>query len=149
MSSVFDPNYVPVLINFRIGQKVIVFNSKNEILFLRRSEKVGRAGGWDFPGGALEDETPEEGIAREAAEEAGIVIRDIHPVATVVHDREEKNTKTLMIGYIANLSSDNKVELSWEHDQFEWLAVDEAVKVALPSDHAKFLKAAIEFSLVK
>lgn len=146
MSSTFDPNHVPLIINFRVGQKVVVFNDKNQILFLRRSEKTTRAGGWDFPGGALENETPEDGIAREAEEEAGIVIVDIHPVATLAHDRKENKTKTLMIGYIAKAFSDQEVKLSWEHDQFIWLSVENAFKIELPQDHARILKAAVVFN---
>lgn len=68
----FNPNHIQEIINFRVGQKAVVFNFEGKILFLRRSNKCTRAGGWDFPGGGLENEQPTEGIKREAREEAGI-----------------------------------------------------------------------------
>lgn len=138
----FDPHYQPTIVNFRVGQKVLVFNQAGQILFLRRSSKTERAGGWDFPGGGLENEQPEEGIQREALEEANIQITDVQPVATITHDRNEPNSKTLIIGYTAKLKS-GEVELSWEHDDFKWLTVGEALEMDLPDGHKKFLRAAI------
>jgi 8-oxo-dGTP diphosphatase len=139
----YNPNHVSVIVNFRVGQKVVVFNSKKEILFLKRSDKCARAGGWDFPGGALEEELAEEGIIRETREEAGIEIKDIQPISLITHLRDDSQSSILLIGYKANLKS-GEVKLSWEHDQFKWVSIEDALKIDLPEGHKKFLNAAIK-----
>lgn len=51
------------------GASVLVFNGRDEVLMLRRSDN----GQWCFPGGAVEPgETTEETAARELAEETGL-----------------------------------------------------------------------------
>jgi len=142
MSKDFDPNYKQIIVNFRVGQKVVVFNHQNNVLFLRRSARTERAGGWDFPGGGLENEEPDEGIRREAREEASIELGSIKPVGFITHDREEPNARTLIIGYVA-LWLSGEVQLSWEHDEYKWLSVEQALQVDLPQGHRKFLKLAI------
>ncbi|MDH5533113.1 MAG: NUDIX hydrolase [Candidatus Pacebacteria bacterium] len=139
----YNPDHVSVIVNFRVGQKVVVFNSNNEILFLKRSNKCARAGGWDFPGGALEEEEAEEGIVRETREETGLEIEDVAPISLITHLRDDPQSSILLIGYKANLKS-GEVRLSWEHDQYKWVSVEEALKIDLPEGHRKFLKAAIK-----
>lgn len=139
----YDPNYQHKIINFRVGQKVVVFNSEGEILFLRRSAKCARPGGWDFPGGGLDDEDPIDGIKREAMEEAGIDLTEISPISLVAHDRKGANEKTLIIGYMA-IMAEGKVKLSWEHDHFEWISINDSAHLELPDTHKKILEEAVE-----
>ena len=139
----YNPNHSQEVINFRVGQKVVIFNAEGKILFLRRSEKCTRAGGWDFPGGGLENEDSIEGIKREAGEESGIEISEVSPVSSISHDSKEPGVRALLIGYVAKLKS-GEVKLSWEHDDHKWLEIDEALKVDLPEGHRRFLEAAIE-----
>ncbi|MCB9813551.1 MAG: NUDIX domain-containing protein [Pseudomonadales bacterium] len=139
----YNPNHSQEVINYLVGQKVVIFNSEGQILFLRRSEKCTRAGGWDFPGGGLENEQPTEGIKREAREEVGIEVSGLKPVALISHESKEPGVRVLLVGYVAYLKSGN-VKLSWEHDAHKWLKIDEALKVDLPEGHRKFLDAAIE-----
>lgn len=101
--NIYNPNHIPVIVNFRVGQKVVIFNSKKESLFLRRSDKCARAGGWDFPGGALEEEEAVEGIIRETREEAGVEIEDIQLISLISHLRKDPQPSVLLIGYKAKL----------------------------------------------
>lgn len=53
-----------LLLKCKVGCKVVVSNKQGEVLFLRRSKATPRAGGWDFPGGGInEGEELEEGVA--------------------------------------------------------------------------------------
>jgi len=136
----YDPNYKPVFTFYIIAVKVVVINSKDEVLLLRRSNKMSRAGSWDFCGG-LVDETDTsiyEAAIREAKEEAGL---DISNPKLLYADASYKvdNQKTLLLGLSAYAKS-NKVELSWEHDKFEWVTKEEALKRDLPKVHSETLK---------
>lgn len=47
------------------------------------------AGGWEFPGGKLEeDETGEMACVREIREELGVLVGNLSPLCTVEHDYE-------------------------------------------------------------
>ena len=58
--------------------KVILINSKNMVLMLRRSSYVDKyAGEWDLPGGHLkQNENLISGLIREVEEETSLTIRD-------------------------------------------------------------------------
>lgn len=140
----FDPNHTPSTTYFKVGQKVVVFNSQVEILFLRRSAKCSRAGGWDFPGGGLENEQPLAGIKRETKEEANIEITSVYPTSSITYENVDSDIQTLTIGYTARLES-GEVQLSWEHDEFRWLSIEEALMLDLPKGHKLFLEKAIEY----
>jgi len=57
-----------------ITVKGVVFNSKNEVLLIRRSkDDPTNSGKYDLPGGTIEkDETVKETVSREVKEETGI-----------------------------------------------------------------------------
>jgi 8-oxo-dGTP diphosphatase len=139
----FDPNYQSPNITFIVGQKAVIFNDQDEILFLRRSEKVGRAGGWDFPGGRLEHEQPVAGLKREIWEETQLTVQEIQPIGVVVREPREPDQNLLVIGYMANWQS-GEVTLSWEHTAFQWLNHEQALGLDLPEHHQTFLKSAIK-----
>jgi 8-oxo-dGTP diphosphatase len=141
----FDPNYQEVPVLAKIGQKIVVFNDKKEILFLRRSEKCSRPGGWDFPGGGIDfGEDPIKGILREVEEETQLTISEVEPI----HLESTINGHgdfVIMVGYKAT-TSDNTPNLSWEHDAYKWVSEEEALKIELPEVHKKFLEKALRNS---
>lgn len=109
-----------------IAQKAIVINEKNELLFLKRSEKSGEKGRWDFCGGGLDkNEDPIEGIKREIKEESGLEVTDIKPIAVTSYDQKDS---VVMIGYQARATTNN-VTLSWEHDEYHWISYEEALEL--------------------
>lgn len=112
-----------------IAQKAIVLNSKKEILLLKRSEKSGGGGRWDFCGGALESkEDPIEGIKREIKEESGIEVVNIKPIAITSFDEGDF---VVMIGYQAEAKNANVI-LSWEHNEYIWKSKEETLNLELP-----------------
>lgn len=140
--STYDPNYQSTKVLYRVGQKVVVFNPAGEVLVLRRSNKTSRAGGWDFPGGALEHEQPLTGILREAEEEAAIAITNVRPVVALTTALAGETEPVLTIGYVADTTT-TEVTISWEHDQFQWLRPVEALQLPWPGLHKDILQAAI------
>lgn len=89
-------------------------------------------GGWEFPGGKIENnETPEEALIREIKEEldADITIRSF--IRTIQHTYPEFHLT--MHCYLCSLASDHMVLK--EHDAVRWLTRDNIDAVAwLPAD---------------
>ncbi len=97
----------------------VLFRDPNgRILLLRRARNEEREGEWDMPGGHLETgESPIDAAVRESLEETGMrpkslgLIRENSGYATYKAYTDEFHPK-----------------LSDEHDLYEWLAPDEALK---------------------
>jgi 8-oxo-dGTP diphosphatase len=67
-------------------------DGQGRVLVTRRPDHVHQGGLWEFPGGKLEPgETPEQGLARELAEELGISIYSSRPLIRVHHDYGDKD----------------------------------------------------------
>jgi mutator protein MutT len=129
----YDPNYIPTKSFYRIGQKAIISNEKNEILLLQRSDKAGAGGKWALAGGALEDtEDPIDGIKREIKEETELEVSNIKPFHLFSYTNDQD--AIVIIGYYSKVTSENMV-LNWEHDDFKWVTPEEALKQDL-TEHA-------------
>lgn len=116
--------------------KAIVLNDKGEVLLLRRSKTAPRrALQWDLPGGMIDstDQTYAAACARELAEEAGVVV-DPNGLALVRAESaistDGTNATLTWLYFAARLSQTPGVTLSFEHDQFRWLKLDEAIKLS-------------------
>lgn len=70
------------------GVKIMVFNSKGEILLARigHMHKL-----WVIPGGKLEkNETAEDAATRELYEEVGVTVENIKSIFTIYHEKQGK-----------------------------------------------------------
>ena len=101
-----------------------------KVLLVRRSNTdTRRPLQWDFPGGAVEDDEDfVAAAARETMEEAGLRIEpeSLHLAYTTCElgDKDFGNVCWLIfIGEIA----DAPVSLSFEHDQYKWVTLEEAI----------------------
>lgn len=101
--------------------------------------KDGKHNFWDFPKGLLEK--GEKGIdaaMREAKEEVGIndFLLDTDFKRTIRYFTRWRNPAKANLKFVALFlaeSKTDKVKLSWEHDQYEWLSYVKArVRVSLP-----------------
>lgn len=89
-------------------------------------------GGWEFPGGKIEEnETPEEALKREILEELNVHINVDKYIYTVEYDYPKFHLS--MRCYICSLLDEN-IELI-EHSAAKWLAINELETVDwLPAD---------------
>jgi molecular chaperone GrpE len=126
---------------FEVPVKAVVLKG-DKILILKRSLKIKGgnnryAGKYDLPGGAAEyGETVFEALKREIKEETNLDI-EVGPVIQVsdsekeyyLDETGEKRMKVYIKGIrvIAYYKS-GEVELNDEHESFEWLTFDEAIK---------------------
>lgn len=118
----------------RIIAKTIVFNDHGKLLVLWRSTSDShRPGGSDFPGGGVEGgEDVAVGAVRELAEETGIRIgrEDIALTFTTTkvdyHTEERAEVNMVWLGFVAKFPAGQKIELSFEHNRYDWLTLEEA-----------------------
>ena len=109
----------------------ILFNNKNLLLIIRRSNTdPWRPGWWDLPGGNIDKgETPIEAAVREAKEEANLTVNNLVKVKTVMGKNILKHYFTTKdwsgeISFNANPSSGYI-----EHDSYRWVSIQELTKI--------------------
>jgi 8-oxo-dGTP pyrophosphatase MutT (NUDIX family) len=115
--------------------KTLVINSDGKLLLLRRSNTdTRRPLQWDLPGGKMDEgETLEQGAVREVKEEAGIHITDqpmvVFSKAEVAswYDQNGHHGRNVVRIYFAAHVDSSKVTLSYEHDQFVWVTLKDAL----------------------
>lgn len=111
------------------GVSAIVYNTETQkFLLMRRSEENEYYQGvWQFPGGKLEDETPEEGALRELKEETGLEGNSVNEGVynwTSTHDETKMKTYVFLVEV-----QETDVEKSREHDDHKWIELEEMEKL--------------------
>ncbi len=109
---------------------VICRNGK--ILIARRAPGENMAGGWEFPGGKLEEsETPEECLRRELLEELGVVADVKDFFFESVYEYHQGAIR--LLAYFTDIV-EGKIRLS-VHDDVQWVGAGELLDYdLLPAD---------------
>jgi 8-oxo-dGTP diphosphatase len=111
---------------FLVGVKCLI-KKDNKILLLQRGETAPTNPLlWDLPGGLVDyGEMPDDAIIREIVEETNLKIRNLKLVSSTVFLRKE--IPTLVLFYIGDYL-DGNVQISSEHQSFEWVELDQLLK---------------------
>jgi 8-oxo-dGTP diphosphatase len=119
-----------------------------EVLLIKRGNPPF-AGRWAIPGGFIDmDETPEEAVARELAEETGISGVEFFQVHTYGSVNRDPRHRTISIAY-AGLLQDQVQIAKGGDDAAEagWFPIHQLPPLAF--DHHEIVADAIEFGIAK
>src|SRR3990167_2403855 len=117
--------------------KAVIVNGRDEVLVLRRSETHPTMGHHeDLPGGVLEEnEQPAETLAREINEETSIKVRIEDLMLIFAMTEKPSNQSAVRLVYALKLQdAEPAIKLSWEHDKFRWLSINDAI-AEISDDH--------------
>lgn len=109
---------------------------RGRVLAARRTTPPELAGGWELPGGKVEDgEDPADAVVREVAEELGCAI-DV--VGLLEGESRIRDGYTLRVA-LAELADGEPVPVEAQHDAVRWLGPDELDEVAWLQPDLPFL----------
>lgn len=129
--------------------KVLIVNEKGDVLVLRRSQTdERRPGQWDFPGGWVEaDEDTLTAVRREAEEEAGVTLVDPKLVFAFSEMTTKYGSGTWLL-YVDQVTGDQDVKLSYEHDMHAWIPPEDLRKEITYERQQKMLAYVFENDLL-
>ena len=132
---------------FLVSTGAIIENTKTgKILLLKRSEKKDFSPDiWEYPTGRMNQfEIPEEGLRREILEETGLEVETVKPISVFHLFRGEQIAENELVGIMYWCRTDEeKVEVSEEHSEYAWVAVDEALEIVIKPSMQADIKAFI------
>ncbi|HEU4512445.1 MAG TPA: NUDIX domain-containing protein [Nocardioidaceae bacterium] len=109
---------------------------EGRVLAARRTSPPDLAGGWEFPGGKVEDgEAPGTAVVREVAEELGC---SIEVTGMLSGEAPIRDGLTLRVA-VASLVEGEPVPLEAQHDAVRWLGPEELDEVAWLGPDLPFL----------
>lgn len=114
--------------------KALLFDANDHILVLRRSHTHPTyAFQLDFPGGEVEPgESAIMAAAREIHEETGLKIH--HQTLTLAHHAVAEDGYRHLVFRAKLAAVRPTIEISWEHDQHQWMTAGQLLEVSHPSD---------------
>lgn len=121
-----------------LSQKAFVFNKDGKFLTIRRTKTAPTNPlKWDLPGGDIEfGENPTKSMLREIEEETGFVVKKLIPF-DVEAFTYPGNEYWVTIAYKA-FNPKGKLLISWEHDLYKWVTINEFLKLKIPIKLRKF-----------
>lgn len=128
-----------------LSHKVVIKNKDGKLLALRRSATdPSRPLTWDLAGGQVEEgENLEDSARREILEEAGL---EVGRIRFIHADARRDNDGTYWVAlFSAAAAQTEDVQLSYEHDQYEWISREEFAARKSSARIEALLQSDIEF----
>ncbi len=111
-----------------VGMAALIERDGKYLIMKRSAERDFEPNTWETVTGRLEsDESPNVGIVREVKEETGLDVEVIMPVDTGFFYRGSKEFPMVFISYYCKYIK-GEVKLDWEHSEFDWITLDEALE---------------------
>ncbi|MGI8400857.1 MAG: ATPase, T2SS/T4P/T4SS family, partial [Gemmatimonadaceae bacterium] len=97
------------------------------VLALKRAKNTRRPGSWETVYGKIDKgERPERGAVREMREETGLDASALYNLTVTSFYLHPSQSIQMCIAFVAFVDEESAVVLSEEHEQFDWLSVDDA-----------------------
>jgi dATP pyrophosphohydrolase len=107
---------------------VYVVRPSWHVLLLQRREGTRCPGSWETVHGHIEpSESPEAAAVREVREETGLVVERLYNVTVQPFYLHRYGAVQLAVVFAAFVAEDSPVVVGTEHQQAEWLTIDEAL----------------------
>lgn len=125
--------------------KALLFDKADRILLLRRSlTHPNYPHHYDFPGGEVEQgEVHHEAIRREILEETKLMV--FVDAMLPMCEKQISPELTHVIHRVQLLEEQPDVILSWEHDGFIWLTLDELLRHPIPKNPDDYYQTVLEY----
>lgn len=136
----------------RAAKIVIRRESDKKYLILWSSkweEKPHRSQKPDLPGGVIEEhESMIDGLLREVREEAGLAVDPsrLHLAHALTYDHNDWSS--IFEIYFAEITGDEAVTLSWEHESYRWLTAEEVMALEIRQPYPTILNRMNEIGLL-
>jgi 8-oxo-dGTP diphosphatase len=126
----------------------LIVNDAHELLVVRRSQSdTHHPGAWEMPGGRVEpgeDFIP--AVQRETLEETGLQLHEPRVVYATTEPRQDGSRTYLF--FAENILGQPAVTLSYEHDAYKWVALDEIFVVITYDMQVAMLHYVLEHDLL-
>jgi len=107
----------------------LLCDEKGRYLLSRRKSGTHLAGSWEFPGGKIESgESPRHALARELAEELGIVPEECEPLLTLSHTYPEKTVRL----YFRKVRRWRGTPRGLEGQALKWASPEQMASLVMP-----------------
>ncbi len=126
-----------------IGSPIIIINPEGKILLGKRSDNLlFYPSLWGLPGGALEKETMENSVKREAREELGVDVEIIKRAENIYENLPNKQCPihTVDIVYYCKIINGKAPQPRDETSEVRWFNPYEIEKMELAYNHKQILK---------
>lgn len=132
--------------NIKLSVDAVVFGyeeGKISVLFIKRKYEPYK-GSWAIPGGfILENETLEDAVQRELAEETGVQINYLEQLYTFGNPQRDPRGRVISIAYFALVKPNTfKIKASTDAEDVKWFHLDDIPELSF--DHKEILQVAIE-----
>ncbi|MFP4207181.1 MAG: Nudix family hydrolase [Wenzhouxiangella sp.] len=116
----------------------VLRDDRGRVLLAQRPVGKHLAGTWEFPGGKLEpDESPEQGLVRELAEELAIAVEQSEPLLSLTHHYPGRSVRLLL----REVSAWQGRPVGREGQALAWVSLAEAQRLPMPPADRPMLKA--------
>ncbi len=117
---------------FPISLKILIIDD-NKVLFLKNEREE-----WDLPGGKINfNENPLDCLKREVFEETKLNLSNIELVDFL--NLKFNDTPVGIVLYKSSINSDNPVEISFEHSDFNFLTKNQIKNINCPNEYKKVI----------
>lgn len=129
--------------NTRVIVSAIITKGNNFLVLKRAGSSRFAPHEWELVSGFIDEgETAEQTILREIKEELGVdgSIQKSLPI----YEMNDKDGRWIVVPFLASIDTQEKVKISDEHSEFEWMTLEDMSKFGYLAETISFIKSHIK-----